>query len=1680
MDRDFVAFEAQKGRREATFWQQLKATVKRNILRKRRNTRRTINEIFPPLYFMLIIIIMKLLIPVPHYPEITSPQGTSSLVHNVPLKQWPGLLVAPNDTDTRQFVENLQNTPILQTSTFDVRFFKDDAALKEAIHSNYSAVDYALIFSKPPKTELSYQLRVNYYGIPATDSLWNDGNNCRDIGNQTDPSASVYFCSATSYYFSGFSSMQTAIDLLWIQSQTSAVSEMPFPQDLKIQLVPKSEGVGTASVVMRSIIPFYLVIGFSQFLGPMLIVVVTEKEKKIKESLRMVGLRDSVFWLSWLIVYALMVLVMSLIAAVILYFVAFKDSNIVVLFLLLFEFGITMIMFAFILTTLFSKAKVAGGVGALSSMLLGAFYYLQVFLTDMPSYAYWFLALLSPTGFAMSIDRMLYFEGEGLDLDLWDSQGGIPIAGVLIMLVVDAALYGLLAAWLDNVLPTEYGTRRPPWFCFQASYWRGSEAVAKRTVAGQDEGAFEGPDIERVPANITGTEAVRIWDLKKEFKGGVGKPPVHAVNGVNLKIYPNEITAILGHNGAGKTTLFNMLTGMTAATSGTASVCGYDISDSNQMAELRKMTGICPQHDVLFDELTPKEHLEYFARIRGLPEHEVDKAVQETLMDIDLKAKADTLAKKLSGGQKRKLSVGIALIGDPKIIFFDEPTAGVDPYSRRHLWSVLKKKKEGKVILLTTHFMDEADILADRKAVLSQGSLRCYGTSLFLKNRFGVGYHLTLVMKPEGDLSGVTGLVKSHISSAKQSRIFGREVSYVLPRDQVDKFPGLFTTIEQEMASRNRLGIDSYGASMTTLEEVFLRLGEQEEEEKTEEPNGTRPDLNRLGSISSAAGGAKDETPASIKDSGYKFERITTQKSSWQTYKALVWIRFLKKFRDPGSIFVQMVLPIVYIIVGIGLTSISKPGTSKDDALMVTNSMYRNAFQPHLYGYQNFTAHPIPEFADNLDLFQLIPSTYSYSDLMNTSHLTTYKVLNFQPGTPFDLTLVLNDTAQHVLPVAVNALTNTIASYFGLPHINLTSLPITTGSPIAEFDGGAFVGNMFVGFTYVIMAMGLSLELIEDREMRVKNQLRVNGLNFYLYYGSFFTILGPMMWILCGIILGLIQAFNMAALTFGPSYFLIATLYIIFPIPSILFASTSSYIVDTVEGGQGLFGLASIVGFIPYLIVFMLSSMQVGTDGKPALIAHIIFSFIYPLYIPFGIIYYTNYKYIICTFEDTCDTLTIGDFLATPEIYVLYVALVFHTLVWFVGLKVTDVVKDGGSPLDAFPTFKKQLGEYKNLNEDSEGTNSAAVASSANEDQDVRNERAKVASYLAGGGNFDHVVAVHNISKNYGPKRQKKCRKKKHDQKDKGKLAVKNVSFSVPQGQVFGLLGPNGAGKTTTMRIITAEEAPTSGRVKIGPYDITGNDSPGFELLGYCPQFDALWKKVTVREHLEAYAAIRGVPPQHISRLANQIMKGLRIEEHAKKYANDCSGGTKRKLSYGLAMLGDPKVVLMDEPSSGMDPQSKRFVWDTILASFTGDRGAILTTHSMEEADALCTRVGIMVKGEFRCLGSTQHLKNLYGAGYVLELKMQQETSWHRLDGQIKDIFDVPIVQSESFADRRTYLVPQAAVTSLGHVFSALEALKHEHNVEEYSFSQTTLEQVFIKFAKDQEIEEHEEEEEEQ
>ena len=238
------------------------------------------------------------------------------------------------------------------------------------------------------------------------------------------------------------------------------------------------------------------------------------------------------------------------------------------------------------------------------------------------------------------------------------------------------------------------------------------------------------------------------------------------------------------------------------------------------LENISKLTGVCPQCNVQFDFLTVRENLRLFAKIKGIQAHEVDNEVQRVLLELDMKNTQNILVQNLSGGQKRKLTFGIAILGDPQIFLLDEPTAGLDPFSRHRVWNFLKERRADRVVLFSTQFMDEADILADRKVFISKGKLKCAGSSLFLKKKWGIGYHLSLQLSETCVHERITSLVKQHIPDSKLSAESEGKLSYILPLERTNKFPDLYRDLERSPD----LGIENYGVSITTLTEVFLKL----------------------------------------------------------------------------------------------------------------------------------------------------------------------------------------------------------------------------------------------------------------------------------------------------------------------------------------------------------------------------------------------------------------------------------------------------------------------------------------------------------------------------------------------------------------------------------------------------------------------------------------------------------------------------------------------------------------------------------------------------------------------------------------------------------------------------------------------------------------------------------------
>ncbi len=236
--------------------------------------------------------------------------------------------------------------------------------------------------------------------------------------------------------------------------------------------------------------------------------------------------------------------------------------------------------------------------------------------------------------------------------------------------------------------------------------------------------------------------AIQCRDLRKTYDG-----KVEAVRGLNLDIQPGECFGLLGPNGAGKTTTIEILEGLLAPTSGAVTILGRTWQKDSR--DLRERLGISLQETRLSEKLSVRETLNLFASFYQHP-----RSVQEVMEKLQLTEKADAWVGKLSGGQKQRLAVATALVGNPKILFLDEPTTGLDPQSRRQLWDIIRTfQKNGGTVLLTTHYMDEAERLCDRLAIVDHGQIIAEGTPDDLINRLGGHHVVEFATSDSGDTS---------------------------------------------------------------------------------------------------------------------------------------------------------------------------------------------------------------------------------------------------------------------------------------------------------------------------------------------------------------------------------------------------------------------------------------------------------------------------------------------------------------------------------------------------------------------------------------------------------------------------------------------------------------------------------------------------------------------------------------------------------------------------------------------------------------------------------------------------------------------------------------------------------------------------------------------------------------
>lgn len=415
-----------------------------------------------------------------------------------------------------------------------------------------------------------------------------------------------------------------------------------------------------------------------------------------------------------------------------------------------------------------------------------------------------------------------------------------------------------------------------------------------------------------------------------------------------------------------------------------------------------------------------------------------------------------------------------------------------------------------------------------------------------------------------------------------------------------------------------------------------------------------------------------------------------------------------------------------------------------------------------------------------------------------------------------------------------------------------------------------------------------------------------------------------------------------------------------------------------------------------------------------------------------------------------------------------------------------------------FPSLNSDGNAHKQLvTEDVEDP----LQSTSNEDDDVLRERNVIAN-LSPDVLKSYAILIRNLRREFILE----------DRKSEAFVAVDDLSLGFRFGEVFGLLGPNGAGKSTTLSIICGILAPTSGDVFIAGMDIDSIAATTFQnLIGICPQSDIFWDNLTVEEHFSFQARLRGVPFNHIRAETQRVAVKVGLDGDAFSCsASTLSGGQRRRLSIGMSIIADPPILFLDEPSAGLDPGTRKSLWQLIASLRDPRRCIILTTHSMEEAETLCSRLGVISEGKLCCLGSGVHLKRKFGTGYTIELSISpnlfdntvgnsvlssllqnngstsQPVVNSALDkdailqqaGQLIDTFMETLVQAQqSEADpsstagatllsavnlTRKYMISKASHLQIADIFAKMEQHKKELNISQWSISETTLEDIFI------------------
>lgn len=1375
----------------------------------------------------------------------------------------------------------------------------------------------------------------------------------------------------------------------------------------------------------REIIALAFLVGFVGVIYHLVGYVCTERELLLTQLLDVMGCSSVARLLSWHISFDSFYGLSWLFSGIIMQQLVFTESNggMVIIFHIL--FGLAIVSWALFVAVFFKRAQLSGFGSTIIAVILGILamvgknYFGNVGIIVLSM-------IFPPMTFVFAYIIFCNFERYSVGVDMLSTYGqdNSTMLAIFICLIIDVFLFAFAALVFEH------------WVYGNGKFVQRSAKTCSEKRTSYDKTSLELRNLTKVfqPFSLRRTE------------------PFYAVKDLSLKIKIGEIFCLLGANGSGKSTTLAMIAGALSITDGDVFVNGM----SRQLTRYPPgVLALCPQKNILWADLTVAQHIKIWSRIKSVTGASED--LVGLVESCDLSTKINSQSATLSGGMKRKLQLAIAFCGDSKVILIDEVSSGIDPLARRKLHDIILDNRGSRTQILTTHFLDEADLLADRIALLSKGVLQAEGVPVALKAKLGKGFMLNVIFsEPRVSTEGLDADLREILPSLTKKVVSQHEVEYTLPTVDIGT---IRRTLRQLENTKAMWMVENYEITGPRLEDVFLNVMESAD---TSDPAdqillpSTAASTNSGSSIEKQSirpyplkeTSAIVSLPVNNSASTVDFTKIALssgrQTAIWEQVVSQLRKRLTIGRRNPWPIIASIVVGVLTVGVSLVFLTGSNAYHASCQAKADSQSLVTFPF-PYFY---NYTGQPV----------LLGPTEQTFRRALSNDFSAFTPIIVNSPTTLLDY-IQANYSSIAQGGIYINNATNQASFawllssgiFLGMGNLNVVSNTIfdntlaargfrgssSTGFKISTtyrgFDSPHYgeLGNslkflVFFGVAMCVTYAFASLYPTSERLRDVKSLHFSNGMTpFSLHLGHILyeipstAAIAVLVTILYATIIpGLIHDIG--------TFFVVLWLYGIA-------ATLLSFVVALFARSQlAAFALAAgiqAVMFLLYIVAYLLTLTYAPALDTAAWIRYEHFT-MSALPIPVAsmartIIVGLNMFSLSCVGPNGSLATSFSSILlyGGPILYlILQILLLFGFLIWW----------DSGHQLPARLRRKARVPQLDN------------AVSTANVDAGVLAESQRVYS-----GSASDVLQVKSVSKSYGSLR-----------------AVQDTTFGVARNEVFALLGPNSAGKSTTYGIIRGEVVPDSGDVIIDSHSIATEKNAARASLGVCPQFDAM-DNLSVRQHLTFYARIKGIPRQHVKRNVDELISAVSLSPFADRLARKLSGGNQRKLSLAIAMIGNPAVLLIDEASSGMDIAAKRKIWAT-LANFMPGRAVVITTHSMEEADALANRVGIIAK-KLLAVDEISAIRRRFGQHYELAIICQQDDDDEILADRCQTITEFVLKQfpgsipesGRAYHGHLKFKVPTSG--SVAALFDSMEESKASLYIEYYGIQRSSLETAFLK-----------------